>query len=187
MDAGVQPLIHWAFFICWAFHYSYRSFVFPFKLNVAGRTTPFLIVFLAIVFNTLNGTINAAWLKFYPTELDSPGVWIRVVLGLGLFILGARINHQSDAILMSLRSDPNDKSYKVPHGGMYRYISCPNYFGELLEWSGFAIATGSVAGWAFVAYTAANLVPRALTHHRWYLEKFPDYPKERRVILPYIW
>jgi hypothetical protein len=32
--------------------------------------------------------------------------------------------------------------------------------------------------------TAANLVPRALSHHRWYQANFPDYPHERRALLP---
>jgi len=187
MEATNQPGIHWLFFGGWFFHYSYRTFVFPFKLNIARRTTPFLIVVLAIIFNALNGSINAAWLKFYPTDLDSWETILRVILGSVLFTSGVRINHQSDAILMALRTDTSDTSYKIPHGGMYRYISCPNYFGELLEWSGWAIATGSLAGWAFVAFTASNLVPRALAHHRWYQEKFGDYPKDRKILLPFVW
>ncbi|MEN8156476.1 MAG: hypothetical protein ABFS10_05970 [Bacteroidota bacterium] len=31
-----------------------------------------------------------------------------------------------------------------------------------------------------------NLVPRALSHHRWYRSTFPDYPLERNAIIPYI-
>ena len=34
--------------------------------------------------------------------------------------------------------------------------------GELLEWTGFAVACGSLSAWAFAWYTACNLVPRAL-------------------------
>ena len=29
----------------------------------------------------------------------------------------------------------------------------------------------------FLAWMIANLLPRALSHHRWYLSEFPDYPK----------
>ncbi|MFN2314958.1 MAG: hypothetical protein ABR531_10905, partial [Bacteroidales bacterium] len=29
-------------------------------------------------------------------------------------------------------------------------------------------------------------VPRALSHHRWYRSYFPDYPRKRRAIFPYI-
>ena len=56
----------------------------------------------------------------------------------------------------------------------------------MLEWVGFAIAAGSLAGWSFAVFTAANLIPRALTHHRWYRKQFPDYPRSRRAVLPFI-
>jgi hypothetical protein len=56
----------------------------------------------------------------------------------------------------------------------------------VLEWVGFAIAAGSLAGWSFAVFTAANLIPRALTHHRWYRKQFPDYPRSRRAVLPFI-
>ena len=32
--------------------------------------------------------------------------------------------------------------------------------------------------------SAANLIPRAITTQRWYREKFPDYPKERKALIP---
>jgi protein-S-isoprenylcysteine O-methyltransferase Ste14 len=87
--------------------------------------------------------------------------------------------------LFSLRRR-GEKGYKIPHGGLYRWISCPNYFGELLEWTGWAIATWSLAGFSFALWTFANLVPRALSNHKWYRQKFADYPKNRKAIIPYI-
>jgi 3-oxo-5-alpha-steroid 4-dehydrogenase 1 len=36
------------------------------------------------------------------------------------------------------------------------------------------------------AVSAAHLVPRALATHRWYRERFPDYPRERRALIPYL-
>jgi hypothetical protein len=56
----------------------------------------------------------------------------------------------------------------------------------MLEWTGFAVASWSLPGLAFALYTAANLAPRALSHHRWYQEKFPDYPRERRALIPFV-
>ena len=49
----------------------------------------------------------------------------------------------------------------VPHGPLFRLVSCPNYFGEIVDWSGFALATWSPGGLLFALWTAANLVPRA--------------------------
>ena len=89
----------------------------------------------------------------------------------------------SDNILLRLRK-PGGSGYSIPRGGAFRYVSCPNYLGELLEWAGWALATWSLAGLAFFAYAVANLLPRALSHHRWYREKFEDYPAKRRALIP---
>ena len=77
--------------------------------------------------------------------------------------------------------------YGIPHGGLYRWVSCPNYLGEMVIWVGWAIVTWSLAGLAFALWTVANLAPRAWSHHRWYQERFEDYPTERKALLPGVW
>ncbi len=69
---------------------------------------------------------------------------------------------------------------------MYKYISSPNYFGEIIEWAGWAILTWSSAGFVFFIWTIANLFPRAIAHHKWYQNKFEDYPMNRKAIFPFI-
>lgn len=178
----VAPL---ALMALWQLHYVNRTFVFPFRIQATGKTTPISIVATAIVFNSLNAYVNARWIS----ELGSyPVSWLydaRFVLGATLFLVGFGINQHADYVLMHLRK-PGESGYKIPRGGLYRWISCPNYFGEILEWLGWAVASWSLAGLAFALYTIANLAPRALTHHAWYREKFPDYPKERRALIPFV-
>ena len=41
-----------------------------------------------------------------------------------------------------------------------------------------------LGGFAFCVFTAANLIPRAPTNHRWYRATFPDYPANRGTIIP---
>jgi 3-oxo-5-alpha-steroid 4-dehydrogenase 1 len=36
-------------------------------------------------------------------------------------------------------------------------------------------------------WTFANLAPRAWSHHKWYHEKFSDYPLDRKALIPGIW
>ncbi|MGB0641280.1 MAG: 3-oxo-5-alpha-steroid 4-dehydrogenase, partial [Myxococcota bacterium] len=69
---------------------------------------------------------------------------------------------------------------------LYRYVSCPNYLGEMVQWIGWAIAMNSLAGVSFAVWTVANLLPRALTHHRWYRDKFAEYPAERKAVIPFV-
>ena len=56
----------------------------------------------------------------------------------------------------------------------------------MIEWLGWAIMTWSFAGLVFFFWTVANLLPRALANHRWYQEKFPEYPTDRKAIIPYL-
>ena len=105
---------------------------------------------------------------------------------MGLFVAGFVINRQADHTLRSLRR-PGESGYRIPHGGLYRWISCPNYLGEIVEWTGWAMMTWSLAGLSFAVWTAANLAPRAWAHHAWYRKYFAEYPPERRALLPGLW
>lgn len=175
-----------AFLLVWLAHYVNRAFVFPLRRRGGQKDMPLTIFASSFAFNCLNGYVNGRWLFTLGPVVD--GSWLadpRFLVGLSLFATGYFINQQSDHILFNLRR-PGETGYKVPRGGFYRFVSCPNYFGEILEWSGWALLTWSLPGLAFAIWTAANLVPRARTHHRWYLDKFSDYPRERRAVLPYL-
>lgn len=170
----------------WMLHYVYRAFIFPFRMRISDKKVPILIPTLAIGFNTINAYINAVWIGALGNYETSWFTDPRFLVGTLLFLGGRQLNIQSDAILMNLRK-PGESGYKIPYGGGYRWVSAPNYMGEIIQWFGWAILTWSTAGLAFAVYTVANLAPRARTHHAWYQEKFKDYPKERKALLPYLW
>ena len=173
-------------FLVWQAHYVQRTYVFPFLMRMKGKRTPLFTVALALIFNTVNATLNAYAISHGPLRLDSS--WLtdpRFIIGVLVFAAGYVINRQSDAILRGLRA-PGEKGYKIPTGGFFRWVSSPNYLGELIEWCGWALASWSLAGVAFLAFTFANLAPRALSNHKWYLSKFPDYPQNRRALIPNI-
>lgn len=54
-------------------------------------------------------------------------------------------------------------------GGMFTYVSGANFFGEIVEWAGFAIACWSLPSLAFFLFTAFNIGPRAVQHHRYHM------------------
>ncbi len=173
-----SPLVT-ALGVLWVIHYSQRTFVFSLLMRDENRQQPLMTVVMAIVFNLLNTSGNALGLTDRPFDLP-------FVVGVSLFVVGFAINLHSDHVLRTLRK-PGETGYKIPYGGLYGWISAPNYFGEIIEWTGFAIAAQTLAGWAFVVFTLANLAPRALANHRWYREKFADYPPERRALVPFLW
>jgi len=176
----------WVFLSLWMLHYVNRSFVFPFRLRGGAQNMTLLAAGLAFVFTAANGYLNARWLYTlgpgYP-----PGWWTdpRFLGGVALFLGGFAINQHADHVLINLRQ-PGETGYKIPRGGLFEYVSAANYFGELIEWTGWALLTWSLPGLVFVLWTAANLVPRALAQHRWYREKFPDYPTKRKAVIPFV-
>ena len=165
--------------LLWLAHYLQRTFVFSLLVRGSRRHQSLLTVALAEVFNLLNATGNAAALCDRPLD-PSFG------LGVALFAAGLGLNVHSDHVLRSLRA-PGESSYRVPFGGGFRWVSAPNYLGEIIEWVGFALAAQTLAAWAFAAFTLANLGPRALSNHRWYRDRFPDNPSNRRALVPFLW
>lgn len=166
----------------WLVHYINRTLIFPFRLKTKGKQMPLAIVLSAVFFNGVNGFVNGYFLG-YMSESSALLQWTHY-LGVGLFFLGMIINQRSDNHLLNLRKE--NTGYAIPTAGMFKWISCPNYFGEIIEWTGFAIAAGSLPAASFAIWTAANLVPRALNHHDWYHEKFEDYPKDRKAVIPFV-
>lgn len=170
----------------WQFHYAQRAFVYPFRMRMGGKTMPLMIALLAIAFNLLNAYVNARWISHLGAY---PLAWLadpRFAVGLALFAGGWATHTWADARLAALRK-PGETGYKIPHGGLYDRIASPNYFGEIVQWTGWAVLTWSPAGLAFALYTFANLAPRAGRHLRWYRETFPDYPPSRKALVPWVW
>jgi len=177
-----------ALLIVWQIHYVHRSFVYPFQIR-SNTKMPVSIMFSAVFFNIVNTYIQGRWLFSLSPDSAYSSEWIydpRFIAGILIFVIGFYINKKSDFILRHLRK-PDESGYKIPRGWLYEYISCPNYFGEMLEWLGWAIATWSFAGLFFFIWTVANLAPRAVSNHAWYREKFPDYPAKRKALLPLLY
>ncbi len=174
------------FLILWTVHYTHRTFIYPFLMKGGKKKFPLLLVSFAITFNVINGYLNGRYL-FHFSPAYSLG-WFydpRFIIGSILFFSGMAINLHSDHVLRNLRKS-GETDYKVTGRGLFKFISCPNYFGEMIEWIGWAIATWSIAGLAFAVFTIANLMPRAFSNHKWYVENFPDYPRNRKAIFPFI-
>ncbi len=171
-------------------HYFQRSFIFP--LMMRGKSSmPIAIMLMGLVFNTLNAYLIGEWLYseapsgMYGQEwLTSP----QFIIGVIVFFVGMGINLHSDHVIRNLRK-PDDTRHYIPTKGLYRYVTSANYFGELVEWTGYAILTWSPAGLLFALWTFANLGPRARSLTEKYEMEFgEEYRKlNKKHIIPYIW
>ena len=183
---GIRSIPVLIFFILWILHYTNRTFIFPFRTRTKGKKMPVTVMSFGIVFNLVNGFINGYWFGFLSP--DYPLSWLynpRFIIGFILFITGMVINQIHDQKLFKLRNS-HKKGYFIPYGGLFKYISCPNFLGEIIQWGGYALMTWCWPTLSFFVWSFANLIPRAHDHHKWYSGHFKDYPKERKAIFPYI-
>jgi 3-oxo-5-alpha-steroid 4-dehydrogenase 1 len=173
--------------ILWETHYIHRAFFYPLHRRDGDKRMPVMVVALGFIFNGVNSYLNGRYI--FTLSSGYPETWLRdprFIAGVLLFILGFIINRQADFTLHNLRKE-GETGYSVANNGLFRWVSCPNYLGEIMIWTGWAIATWSLAGLSFAVWTAANLVPRARAHHHWYRRNFPEYPANRKTMVPGIW
>jgi steroid 5-alpha reductase family enzyme len=178
-----KDLVSWLLVGLWSLHYFHRTFFFPFRLKTKGKKMPLMIVGSALLFNAINGYLNGYYLGFIAPQDGDISNW-NVYVGAAIFCTGFIVNQIADHKLIGLRN--SFTGYKIPRGWFFEYISCPNHFGEILEWFGFAIIAWSLPALSFAIWTFCNLVPRALNHHTWYHEHFDDYPVKRKAVFPNI-
>lgn len=189
--ASLAGSVSWFFLVVWEIHYVYRDLIYPWLLRGSRRSFPIVVVLLAMGFNLTNGYVNGHALFAGQTPATAADLLnVHVIAGLAIFLGGLALNIWSDAIIRDLRRDLRENHsgarYGIPRRGLFRFVSSPNYLGEIVEWIGWAILTGTVAGWAFALFTFANLMPRAVANHRWYHVTFPDYPPERKILIPWV-
>lgn len=171
-------------------HYFQRSFIFPLLIRGKSRM-PLSIILMGVLFNTLNALMQGGWIFFISAPERYTMAWLadtRFIIGLLIFAAGMYINISSDSIIRNLRK-PGDTRHYLPKKGMFKYVTSANYFGEFVEWTGFAILTWSLAGAVFALWTFANLGPRAARIYDRYSEEFGDELDTTRVkrIIPFIY
>lgn len=170
-------------------HYFNRTFVFPLRMKGKSRM-PLAIVLCGMIFNSVNAYLIGAWLFYLAPADQYSASWLlswQFLIGFPVFLLGMYINLDSDRRVRALRK-PGDTRHYIPYGGMFRYVTSANYFGELTEWTGYALLTFSPGAVMFVVWTFANLAPRARKLHSRYISEFGDqYSRlNRRYIIPKI-
>ena len=128
MGTGVKPAGAWFLWGVWMLHYINRTFIFPLRIRTSGKKIPLAIVVSAIFFNFINGFLNGTYLgNFGEVYANDFFTSAHFLIGLPVFIIGAVINNYSDTQLINLRK-PGEIGYKIPMGGLFKYVSCPNHF-----------------------------------------------------------
>jgi 3-oxo-5-alpha-steroid 4-dehydrogenase 1 len=202
--ALVPPLNHPCTLLAalYAIHYANRALISPLRTPSRSRSH-IMVPIAAVAFNLTNGYLMGAFLSAPDTLKANQDAFSRPSFWIGVFIwaLGFVGNIVHDEILLNIRrkkmreeaqqgrKKSDQEHYSIPHGLLYRWISYPNYFCEWIEWIGFALAASPSAiytpPWLFVSAEVCTMLPRAWKGHLWYKKTFPDFPKERKAVVPF--
>lgn len=170
-------------------HYIHRGLIHPITMRYRNSHVALGITLGGFFPNCLYHFLNADFIgsAFYHKDYYYDP---RFIIGIVLYVIGYIINRWSDWKLRSLRQRKGEDGatgYYIPYGGFFELVTCPNYFGELVEWTGWAIATWSLAGLVWMLFSAATFFPRARHNHQWYKQQFEFYPPNRKILIPLVW
>jgi protein-S-isoprenylcysteine O-methyltransferase Ste14 len=113
------------------------------------------------------------------------------VLGLVLFLLGSAINSGSEYMRHVWKMRPENAG-KLYTGGPFRYCRHPNYFGDIVLFTGFAVVAGRPLSFIIpalmVVFFAVFNVPaldKYLAQH--YGQAFDEYARKTKRLIPFIY
>jgi hypothetical protein len=71
----------------------------------------------------------------------------------------------------------------VPPGAFSTVLVLGHTF-DLSRFAGVVPPRLLAPAWAFVLAEITSMLPRAVRGHRWYVDTFKHYPKDRKVVIP---
>lgn len=182
-------IVQFSALIAWTFHYGKRELETLFIHRFSNATMPLTNLFK----NSVYYWGFAAFVAFFVNHpLYTPPPEDLFYSGMCLFYFMEIGNLSAHWILRTLRP-PGTKVRRIPHGGLFEFVSCPNYTYEILSWLGFNLMTRTVAGILFMFAGAAQMVIWAKGKHLRYRREFdgkdgrPLYPPTRKMIIPFLY
>lgn len=185
----IEPIVHIAA-ICWTVHYVKRILETFFVHRFSKGTMPIRNLFK----NCSYYWAFAFFISYYVNHpLYTPASFGKLQMYFGLigFILSEIGNFSIHIALRNLRP-PGSRERKIPRPTsnpftcLFDFLSCPNYFYEVLSWVFFSIMTQCLAALLFTLAGFYQMAVWALQKHKNYKKDFPDYPRQRKAIVPFL-
>ena len=171
-------VIQWIVYSAVVFHFGKRVLETLFLHKYSGKMAVLSIISISFIYSLVAGMIC------YVNVKPLLAMDILFYSGMVIFIIGEVGNFYHHKLLVDLRK--GSEGYHIPQGGFFEYAACPHYFFELVSWLGILFLSRHLfAFMALIAFTA-YLTERSVKTRQWYLEKFPDYPKDRKCIVPFV-
>lgn len=170
--------------IIYIIHYAHRVGVYPFSRSLKSKPWPLESVLYYSLVNCITGYTIAFMIIFdYKALALFVKILLTVLVGLSAFCAAVH-----DYQLSFLRA-AGDSGYRIPSGLCFKWVSCPNYEFEMLQWIFYAcyfhLGTPVIS---FVLWQFANLSARSKSSHEAYQKIFlSKYPEKRTAMIPFLY
>ena len=167
-------------------HYLKREFETLFIHRFSNDTMPFFNVFKNSTHYWILMGFGAVYFLIHPKY--TPPAWANDTTQIVLFVMFfffEFLNFMTHVTLRNLRK-PNSSERGIPKGWGFGFVSCANYWWESLCWLTFSISTQCLGAYLFLAVSFFQMLDWALKKHKRYKKDFPDYPKGRKAMVPFI-
>ncbi|MBI4063643.1 MAG: DUF1295 domain-containing protein [Elusimicrobia bacterium] len=108
-----------------------------------------------------------------------------LLAGAAVMFFGELLNFYHHYLLAKLRRG-QEREYRVPQGGLFRYVACPHYLAEIVAWFGYALMSRHLEMYGVVFIFTCYLAARSRKTSQWYQKNVPGYPADRRSLVPYL-
>ncbi|XP_076650287.1 polyprenal reductase [Halictus rubicundus] len=108
-----------------------------------------------------------------------------------IVILSSYAQLRANYILRGLRKDKTGEIistvYKIPHGGLFEYVSGALQITEIIIYMSLSVILWQSSTYHYVTiWVVINQIFTAVLTHKWYIQTFQNYPKSRKILLPFI-
>lgn len=189
-------------FIFSMLHFLKREYETLFVHKFSMDTMPFVYVFRNSAHYWILSGLFLAYFNYAPPTYflaDSPLImrllfkrqWIPTSENAlhaitALWVYAELSNFWTHLTLASLRTG-NDKGRKIPRGYGFDLVSFPNYFFESLGWLAVTLTSQNLSNLVFLTVGTLTMFNWAVRKHKRYRRDFPDYPRNRKVMFPFVY
>lgn len=182
---NTDALYYKLIFIAVTLHFAKRCLEVLFLHKYSGKISILTTIFITWAYSSIAYSIHESVNTLTSLDMLESGVNGSLYFGFFLFLLGQISNLYHHILLRKLRSGVV-KEYKIPEGGLFPYVNCPHYLSEIIAWIGIAIMTKYLIVFGLTFVMASYLVGRSINTTRWYKEKIPNFPSDRKSIIPFV-
>lgn len=165
------------YYILNVLHYLKRLIEVIFVHKYSG-SIDFMTIFSISFMYFTNSILSSYLINMVPNYYYNKNM---INIGIVLFFIGEYINGYHHYLLSKLRIN-NEKTYIKPIYGLFKYIYCPHYLGEIIARIGCCLFSQNLLCMIFETLTFVYLFTRANNTLIWYEDKFEKNKNIKRII-----